>query len=36
MAICQRIVLAHGGEIDVVEKNGPGAEFLIEIPRRHE
>lgn len=36
MAICQRIVLAHGGEIDVVERNGSGAEFLIEIPRRHE
>jgi len=36
MAICQRIVLAHGGEIDVVERNEPGAEFVIKIPRRHE
>lgn len=36
MAICQRIVLAHGGEITPVKRNGHGAEFLIKIPRRHE
>lgn len=32
MAICQRIVLAHGGQISV-GSNGPGAEILIRLPR---
>jgi signal transduction histidine kinase len=36
MAICQRLVLAHGGEIAVAERNGPGAEFLITLPRGDE
>ncbi|QDV30282.1 Sensor protein FixL [Planctopirus ephydatiae] len=36
MAICLRIILAHGGEITLVERNGQGAEFLMKIPRRHE
>lgn len=32
MAICQRIVLAHGGQISV-GNNGPGAEIVIRLPR---
>jgi two-component system, LuxR family, sensor kinase FixL len=32
MAICRRIVEAHGGQIAV--GNGPGAEIVITIPRR--
>jgi PAS domain S-box-containing protein len=33
MAICKRIVEAHGGQI-VVGQDGPGTEILITLPRR--
>jgi two-component system, LuxR family, sensor kinase FixL len=34
MAICRRIVEAHGGRIAVGDSPGPGAEILITLPRR--
>jgi PAS domain S-box-containing protein len=34
MAICRRFVEAHGGELNVVERSVPGAEFEIILPRR--
>lgn len=34
MAIAQRIVLAHGGRIELGEYDS-GAEFFVTIPRRH-
>ena len=33
MAICHRIIEAHGGEIRVGNTGGSGAEFVIELPR---
>jgi PAS domain S-box-containing protein len=33
MAICKRIIEAHGGQIDVGQDNGPGAEILMTLPR---
>jgi signal transduction histidine kinase len=33
MAIVQRIVQAHGGQIRVGEQNGPGAEIVVALPR---
>jgi signal transduction histidine kinase len=33
MAIAQRIVEAHGGQIAVGENSGPGAEILLLLPR---
>jgi signal transduction histidine kinase len=33
LAIAKRIVEAHGGRIGVSETDGPGAAFLITIPR---
>jgi PAS domain S-box-containing protein len=33
MAIAKRIVEAHGGQISVGDGNGPGAVFLITLPR---
>jgi signal transduction histidine kinase len=32
LAICQRIVQAHGGELDVQSAKGRGATFLVRIP----
>lgn len=34
MAIAKRIVEAHGGRIEVVELDCPGAEIIITLPRR--
>lgn len=34
LAISRRIVAAHGGEIEVADAPGPGAEFWITVPRR--
>jgi PAS domain S-box-containing protein len=33
MAIAQRIVSSHGGSIDVVDRDGPGAEIVVLLPR---
>jgi two-component system sensor kinase FixL len=33
MAIVQRIVQAHGGQVRVGEQNGPGAEIVVTLPR---
>jgi PAS domain S-box-containing protein len=33
MAIAHRIVSSHGGTIDVADRDGPGAEFIIVLPR---
>lgn len=33
LAICRRIVQAHGGEIDVVSKPGEGTAFTVRLPR---
>jgi two-component system sensor histidine kinase HydH len=32
LAICQRIVQAHGGEMDVASTRGVGATFLVRLP----
>ena len=32
LAICQRIVNAHGGEIELINRPGEGATFLVRIP----
>ena len=32
LPICQRIVQAHGGEIDVVSAIGRGSAFLVRLP----
>ena len=32
MAICQRIVHAHGGTIEIADRDGPGAEIIIYLP----
>src|SRR5262249_41073006 len=34
LAICRRIIEAHGGTIAAGEE-GPGAEFIITLPREH-
>jgi signal transduction histidine kinase len=34
MAIVQRIVEAHGGTIEVSRRDGPGAEFVMTLPRK--
>jgi len=34
MAICQRFLQAHGGDITVGDGNNRGAEFIIDLPRR--
>jgi PAS domain S-box-containing protein len=36
MAIAQRIVLAHGGSIEVTDQDGPGAEIVVVLPREYE
>ncbi len=33
MAIAQRIVSSHGGTIAVADRDGPGAEFIVVLPR---
>jgi signal transduction histidine kinase len=33
MAIAHRIVSSHGGTIEVADRDGPGAEFIIALPR---
>jgi signal transduction histidine kinase len=33
LAISRRVVTAHGGEIVVADRDGPGAEFWITLPR---
>jgi signal transduction histidine kinase len=33
MAIVQRIVQAHGGQVRVGQQNGPGAEIIVALPR---
>jgi PAS domain S-box-containing protein len=33
MAICQRIVESHDGRIAVCDRDGPGAEFIITLPK---
>jgi signal transduction histidine kinase len=33
MAIAKRIVEAHGGQIAVGESDGPGAVFLVTLPK---
>lgn len=33
MAIVKRIIEAHGGQISVADRRGPGAEIVIQIPR---
>jgi signal transduction histidine kinase len=33
MAIAQRIIEAHGGMIQIVDRPSPGAEILVEFPR---
>jgi signal transduction histidine kinase len=33
MAIVQRIVQSHGGTIVVADRDGPGAEIVITLPR---
>ena len=33
MAIVQRIMNAHGGQICVTDKDGPGAELVLTLPR---
>lgn len=33
MAIAHRIVQSHGGNIEVVDRDGPGAEILITLPK---
>ena len=32
LALCRRILLAHGGSIRLLDSAGPGAEFELEIP----
>ena len=36
MAIVKRIVEAHGGQISVAERTGPGAEIILIVPRKGE
>jgi signal transduction histidine kinase len=33
MAIVQRIVQAHGGQVRIGEQNGSGAEVIVALPR---
>ena len=33
MAIAQRIVSSHGGRISVADREGPGAEIVVMLPR---
>lgn len=35
LAVCQKVVKSHGGEISVKSKPGEGATFLITLPERH-
>jgi two-component system sensor histidine kinase HydH len=35
LAICQRIVRAHGGELDMRSVDGKGSTFLVRVPMRH-
>jgi signal transduction histidine kinase len=35
LALCRRILLAHGGSIRLVGSEGPGAEFELELPVAH-
>ena len=34
MAIAQRIISSHGGSIGVADRDGPGAEIIIVLPRK--
>jgi signal transduction histidine kinase len=34
LSICRRIVVAHGGRIDVVSKPGQGTTFQVHLPRQ--
>ena len=34
LAICRGIVQAHGGTIRVTGRDGPGAEFVVDLPYR--
>ncbi len=36
MAIAQRIVRTHGGTIEVTDRDGPGAEIVVVLPREPE
>jgi two-component system sensor histidine kinase HydH len=33
LALCREIVRQHGGRIDLAEGDGPGAEFVVRLPR---
>jgi signal transduction histidine kinase len=33
MAIVQRIMHAHGGRSSVADRDGPGAEIILTLPR---
>jgi hypothetical protein len=33
MAIAQRIISSHGGSIGVADRDGPGAEVIVVLPR---